>query len=1512
MKRSLKAALALTMSVASVLPQTMTVAVSAAETTVNTADTTVTARTVETRTNLALNATVVSSSYGDPTYALDGSMTSCWDGGDAVKNGPASAVIDLGDIYSVDHIKVFTYYMAYDGRGYSYELYASQTNGDEDDSWVKVAEKTDPNIEATSDGDDYQFDAVNARYFKVIMLAQGNSGPKISNDSVHLNELQIYGERTQEFKYTTNVALNKTVTATSGATNVAKLVDGNYNQDANSFDANLVGSNAKESYFLIDLEEDYLVDHIIVYPLYYGHYWRNRGYKYEVQISQDGVNFTTIGDHGYTDASTLKVSTGTGDLYVLDSVQTIRYVRINMNGNSDNDGNHLSEVEVFGTPTTAQLTNVLQGLDSKNITASATHGGWVGSLTVDGDYTTWWDGDDITLKPTITYDLGEVYKLDRIRVAPYYDGVRAYEFNVYTSLDGNEWTKVGSWNEGASQGLADYKMTTMKGEVFKTDGLEARYIQVEGIGTTSSSGSFHLIETEAYELERLSDEDFAKLTAEYNGAKALETTGNSAFDTPVSEIISTYETLVKDLNNKNPYVVDAEQPSDAIAQAKADLKSALEDVLAEVTADTAGYTSASVKKLSDAVSAAKADLASEDATGADYITDALAVSDAEKNLVKLGDKTELQAAYAAYQAESLSGYTADSVQAYEKAAADAKAVLDDNQADEADVADALDALTKAHKALTVDLSSLEAALAKTPEKEDSAYTPASLAAYKEAAAAAEKVLADGAGAATVDEVASVTAKLTAAYDALALRADNSALKSELEKANALDQDTLTASSAAALQSAIDAADKVAENGDATEEEIANALSALQQAEANAVVKGKKSDLQKALDALGTYDASAYTEASYKVLTEAKDAVNTLLEKDENELTQDEVTKAVAALDAAVEGLKPAGSADYTEVDKAKADFEAKKATGLYTEESLAKVQEAIDAVDENLYVSQQDTVDGYAKAINAAIAALEKRDANYDAVNAAVEKAKAISADDVKDYSKVQEALDAVVSGKKIDEQETVDGYADAINSAIEALEYKDADYSKVNAAKDKASALNRDQYTEESLKAVDDAVAAVVEGKDVREQEAVDAYATAIEDALGKLDLVKADYTKVDEAIAKAKAINADQVKDYSKVQAALDAVVTDKKVDEQDAVDAYAKAINDAIDAIEYKDADYSKVDAAKEKASALDRSLYTADSLKAVDDTVAAVETGKDIREQETVDGYAAAIEAALGKLEKLEANYDAVNAAIVKAKAINADQVKDYSQVQEALDAVITGKKIDEQADVDAYAKAINDAVDAVEYKDADYTKVDAAIAAAKAVDRTLYTEDSLKVLDDAVDAVISGKDIREQDAVDGYADVINAAIKNLVYAPADYSEVKAAVNKAQALKSGDYVDFSAVTAAVNAVDYTKDKSEQDAVDAYAKAINDAIDALEKKVQTAPVENAVEFASSLDLSAFADGDAKDAVSEKAAAAKEAAEKAESQEAVDAAGKALNQALMELRVEPSQTALDQVLALLEELKK
>ena len=74
---------------------------------------------------------------------------------------------------------------------------------------------------------------------------------------------------------------------------------------------------------------------------------------------------------------------------------------------------------------------------------------------------------------------------------------------------------------------------------------------------------------------------------------------------------------------------------------------------------------------------------------------------------------------------------------------------------------------------------------------------------------------------------------------------------------------------------------------------------------------------------------------------------------------------------------------------------------------------------------------------------------------------------------------------------------------------------------------------------------------------------------------------------------------------------------------------------------------------------------------------------------------------------------------------------------------------------------------------------------------------------------------------------HAQTLTLTYKPADYTKVDAAIAKANALNKDNYMDFSGVEAAVNAVVRGKNITEQSEVDAMAKVIEEAINALVRK-------------------------------------------------------------------------------------
>ena len=262
----------------------------------------------------------------------------------------------------------------------------------------------------------------------------------------------------------------------------------------------------------------------------------------------------------------------------------------------------------------------------------------------------------------------------------------------------------------------------------------------------------------------------------------------------------------------------------------------------------------------------------------------------------------------------------------------------------------------------------------------------------------------------------------------------------------------------------------------------------------------------------------------------------------------------------------------------------------------------------------------------------------------------------------------------------------------------------------------------------------------------------------------------------------------------------------------------------------ADYSAVDAAIAMIPE-DLSIYTEESVQALQDAVAAVVRGLLEEEQATVDAWAAAINAALAALVPKEgklADYSAVTAALAQVPS-DLSLYTDASReaLEEAVKAVRYGLLEEEQATVDAFAKAITDAIAGLVYKPADYSGVEAAKLLIP-TDLSLYTEESVKALNDALDAVVDGVLINEQATVDGWANAILEAVSALTMKPADYRELTAVLATVPADLSGYSAEsLQALNALLAEISMDLPITDQAQVDAWAEALEAAISGLEKK-------------------------------------------------------------------------------------
>lgn len=218
------------------------------------------------------------------------------------------------------------------------------------------------------------------------------------------------------------------------------------------------------------------------------------------------------------------------------------------------------------------------------------------------------------------------------------------------------------------------------------------------------------------------------------------------------------------------------------------------------------------------------------------------------------------------------------------------------------------AVTFAKDTMTVAKENLLAAINTANEKlaQTDAYTPASLEALQNAVDEAQTVYnkAD----ATQTEVDNAKANVEAKIAALKEKADKSALRLAVKAAEgeAALTDKYTEESIAALQTAIDAANRVLADDNATQAEVDAQVEAVNAAKAALEEKKApvvKEELEKAVaDATEVVGATdKYTEASLAALQSAIDAANEVLQN--SDATQDEIDAAVQAVKEARAALK---------------------------------------------------------------------------------------------------------------------------------------------------------------------------------------------------------------------------------------------------------------------------------------------------------------------------------------------------------------------------------------------------------------------------------------------------------------------------------------------------------------------------------------------------------------------------------------------------------------------------------
>lgn len=553
-----------------------------------------------------------------------------------------------------------------------------------------------------------------------------------------------------------------------------------------------------------------------------------------------------------------------------------------------------------------------------------------------------------------------------------------------------------------------------------------------------------------------------------------------------------------------------------------------------------------------------------------------------------------------------------------------------------------------------------------------------------------------------------------------------------------------------------------------------------------------------------------TEDFVKALAAAK----TIL--DAKTADQPTTDAALKALEDGYDKLQIKG-ADYTALNAAKTTAANIKAENYEQDANWTAFQTAYDAakaIADGLDVTHQTEITEAATALTTAIGKLTPKvveeDADYTKLNAEIAASqKIVDTEQASWYTEttwsafttaLAEAK-AVPAGLKKSSQDTIDKAASALNAARTGLKDAAASYTALDALIGECDALNSADYTSvswQNLTIALTAAKAVARDLNARDQGTIDtAYNNlkAAKDAL--VTLGKANYQPLIDEINKGTAYTedyytADTWAAYQTVLTEAQAMVAagDLKEDQQSQISAEVEKLVAAKAALKFVDADYTAVDAALAKipSDADLAAYYTTDSATAVIAARNAVVRGYNKTKQPDVDKMAADIETAVANLKLIPADTTALKAAIDEAKGVNSalytadsyNAMKAELDKAEALYAKTDLTKKDNQAEVDAQTKALNDAIKALVPAGADYTKLNNAIKAFEALTESDWTAESWAVAKAKYDAAVEASKkvytVDKQAELDAIADALTEAIKNLVPAPADFTALDDIVKK----------------------------------------------------------------------------------------------------------------------------------------
>ena len=410
----------------------------------------------------------------------------------------------------------------------------------------------------------------------------------------------------------------------------------------------------------------------------------------------------------------------------------------------------------------------------------------------------------------------------------------------------------------------------------------------------------------------------------------------------------------------------------------------------------------------------------------------------------------------------------------------------------------------------------------------------------------------------------------------------------------------------------------------SEKEVADLLAKLQEAENALQYSFVQSELAESeLQNAPVYDEANYTKESYKSYTTAKTALDAIVKADKTERKNPkEIYEARNAFEQAKQGLV------NTEALNAKLAEIAKKDETLYTKDSWAALQDVVKTAQGYLNNGTKEQVADIIKALDKAVESLVLAEGSESDVQKVIDELRKLNKDDYTSasYDILSQAIAKAEKDMSKGDAELDKANIAAMREAQKAL----VSVVDLKAAIAESEKYNAENYTADSYKVLQDAVAAAEALKADGTKESVAKGAEAIRAAIKGLEKLASGMDEYRDSIVLKTPAEDYTDASYAAYKAAYDTLMElDAKTTTEEEFQNAKSAFENAEAKLVVQLADYTKVNEAKAKIPA-DLSVYTDDSVKDLKDVLAGIDENLPRSKQKEVDAYADAIEAAIGNL------------------------------------------------------------------------------------------------------------------------------------------------------------------------------------------------------------------------------------------------------------------------------------------